>query len=286
MGSHDLRLQKRLAASIMGCGKYRVWLDPQERNEIGMANSRANIRTLIRDGFIIKKTMAPASHGRQRRRILEKKKGRHMGPGTRKGTANARTPEKGLWVFRIRVLRRLLRRYREQRKIDKHLHAELYRKAKGNVFKSKRVLIEYIIKAKSEKAKEKALNDQVTAQKTKARLAKEKSAALAAEKTKEKIAAGEAARAKSEKAKAAAKTGKAEKPEKPTAKDTKSDKPAKPSAEKPAKPAAKSTEKPAAKSTEKPAAKVAAKPAKPAANPAKASPKAAAKASPKAAAKK
>ena len=35
-----LRLQKRLAASILGCGKRKVWLDPNEVNEIGMANSR------------------------------------------------------------------------------------------------------------------------------------------------------------------------------------------------------------------------------------------------------
>ena len=35
-----LRLQKRLAASVMKCGKNKVWIDPNETNEIQLANSR------------------------------------------------------------------------------------------------------------------------------------------------------------------------------------------------------------------------------------------------------
>ncbi|CAN1226229.1 60S ribosomal protein L19-1 [Linum grandiflorum] len=36
----SVKLQKRLAASVMKCGKKKVWLDPNEVNEISMANSR------------------------------------------------------------------------------------------------------------------------------------------------------------------------------------------------------------------------------------------------------
>jgi len=35
-----LRLQKRLAASVLKCGKKRVWIDPNETNEVKLANSR------------------------------------------------------------------------------------------------------------------------------------------------------------------------------------------------------------------------------------------------------
>lgn len=34
-----LRLQKRLASAVLKCGKNKVWLDPNETNEIANANS-------------------------------------------------------------------------------------------------------------------------------------------------------------------------------------------------------------------------------------------------------
>lgn len=40
----SLKLQKRLAASVLKCGKGKIWLDPNEVNEISLANSRQNIR--------------------------------------------------------------------------------------------------------------------------------------------------------------------------------------------------------------------------------------------------
>ena len=51
----NLRLQRRLASSILGVGAKRVWLDPNEVNEIALANSRKAITKLVKDNFIIKK---------------------------------------------------------------------------------------------------------------------------------------------------------------------------------------------------------------------------------------
>jgi len=170
----SLKLQKRLAASIKRCGKGRIWLDPNESQEISMANSRQMVRKHLKEGLIIRKPVAIHSRFRCNAKMAQRRKGRHMGMGKRRGTKEARMPTKILWMRRQRVLRRLLRKYRESKKINKQLYHEFYMAAKGDRFKNKRVLIETIHKSKSDLAKVKLVAEQQEAKKNKARAAKEK----------------------------------------------------------------------------------------------------------------
>merc|ERR1712063_59168 len=126
----------------------------------------------IKDGLIIRKAVKMHSRSRVRKNLDAKRKGRHMGIGKRRGTREARMPTKVLWMRRQRVLRRLLRKYRQQKKIDKHLYHYFYRHAKGNSYKNKRVLVEAIHKMKAERMKAKILAEQSEAKKERAKAAK------------------------------------------------------------------------------------------------------------------
>jgi large subunit ribosomal protein L19e len=169
-----LRLQRRLAASVLKCGRKRIWIDPNETNEVALANSRKNIRKLFKDGLIVRRKVHMHSRFRVKRHEAEKRKGRHQGTGCKKGARNARMPSKVLATRRTRVLRRLLKRYRDSKKINKHIYHKLYLGAKGNQFKNKNTLIEAVHKLKAEKIRQAEVEAQREARRAKNTIRKEK----------------------------------------------------------------------------------------------------------------
>merc|ERR1711959_649874 len=92
----------------------------------------------------------------------QKRKGRHRGFGKRRGKAGARFPQKVLWMWRQKTLRRLLKKYRQAKKIDNHQYHKFYLEAKGNVYKNKRVLVEHIHSAKAEKERQRKMDERWT----------------------------------------------------------------------------------------------------------------------------
>lgn len=75
---------------------------------------------------------------------------------------------------RQRVLRRILKKYRDSKKITKDIYHHFYLASKGNMFKNKTVLVEAIHKMKQEKIREKQLADQREARRKKNQERKEK----------------------------------------------------------------------------------------------------------------
>lgn len=114
------------------------------------------------------------SRSRVQRREAEKRKGRHTGTGHRKGARDARMPSKVIAIRRTRVLRRLLKKYRDAKKINKHIYHKLYLAAKGNQFKNKNVLMEAVHKLKAEKVRVAELDAQRDARRNKNAVRKEK----------------------------------------------------------------------------------------------------------------
>ncbi|MBI2110521.1 50S ribosomal protein L19e, partial [Candidatus Woesearchaeota archaeon] len=133
-----LKSQRRIAAQLLKVGSNRIWFDSERLEEIKESITKADIRSLIQDGAIQKKPETGISRGRKRKRLLQKRKGRQQGSGSRKGKRTARLPRKRAWILKIRAQRKLLGRLRQKKVITPKTYSLLYRKAKGGFFRSTR----------------------------------------------------------------------------------------------------------------------------------------------------
>ncbi|MBS3175142.1 50S ribosomal protein L19e [Candidatus Woesearchaeota archaeon] len=140
----DLRNKKELAAKILDVGITRVWLDPNKKQEIKEAITREDLKRLISKGIILVKQKKGVSRGRVRRLLLQKRKGRRHGIGSRKGKHTARAGKKELWVVKIRLYRSLFNSLLEKQLVTKQTYRDLRNKAKGGYFRSRRHILLYL----------------------------------------------------------------------------------------------------------------------------------------------
>lgn len=137
----DLSNQRRLAAALLKCGEGRVWIDPASQDELADAVTRSDLRSAIKAGVIRRKRIPGTSRVRARLHAIEVRKGRHSGPGSRRGTPQSRVPKKNRWMRQIRAQRDLLRELRDSKKIPVKVYRQFYRRAKGGMFRSRAHLI-------------------------------------------------------------------------------------------------------------------------------------------------
>jgi large subunit ribosomal protein L19e len=120
----QLKLQRRLAADILGVGENRIRFDPERLEEIADAITREDVRALIEEGAIY---AAPVK-GQTRNRAKETR--------VRKGGKYTTLTKKERWIMRVRPQRRYLRRLRDHGIIDRSLYRKLYLQVKAGRFKS------------------------------------------------------------------------------------------------------------------------------------------------------
>jgi large subunit ribosomal protein L19e len=132
----SVKSQKRIAASILGGGLNRVWIDPEEVDRIQSAITREEVKTLIHEGRIQLLPKTGVSRGRVRSRAGRRKKA-----GSRKG---GQKPGKQAWVLKIRAIRRHLRFLRDKRQLTADNYTALLAMAKGGGFRSGSHVDEYV----------------------------------------------------------------------------------------------------------------------------------------------
>ncbi|MBM4240117.1 MAG: 50S ribosomal protein L19e [Euryarchaeota archaeon] len=139
----NLTTQKRLAAEILKVGVNRVWLDPNNIEEVSRAITRESVKKLIENKMIMSKPQRGISSYRSKKIAQQKKKGRRKGHGSIKGAKGARNPKKKVWMTTIRALRKDMKDMRDNREINKTTYRKLYKMAKGGAFRSKSYMKSY-----------------------------------------------------------------------------------------------------------------------------------------------
>ncbi len=140
----DVKIQRKLAAKVLKVGVHRVKINPEKMEDVSFAVTRRDIQGLIKSKVIKKRNVKGTSRARARVLHLKKKRGQRKGLGSRKGKKTARMPRKRTWINKIRALRKHLRKLKEEGYIDVKTYRLLYRRAKGNVFRSVSYLNLYI----------------------------------------------------------------------------------------------------------------------------------------------
>jgi len=128
-----LKMQKRLAARILGTGENKVWMNPFRVSEIKEAITKHDIRDLIKDGAIKAKEITG---------IKTKIKRKRKGEGSKKGRVSR---SKWDYMLKIRKLRKYIKLLKENSILSIPEAKKLRSLSKAGHFKSQRHLKENII---------------------------------------------------------------------------------------------------------------------------------------------
>jgi large subunit ribosomal protein L19e len=132
-----LKNQKRIAAQLLKVGKTSVRFDEERLSDIKEAITKADMRGLIRDKAVFSIPHGSSSKGRLRKRLAQKRKGRQKGMGRKKGKKTSRLSKKLTWMIKTRLQRGFIRDLKNKELITTKTYREIYKKIKGNFFRSR-----------------------------------------------------------------------------------------------------------------------------------------------------
>jgi large subunit ribosomal protein L19e len=138
MEKMNLSNKRRISSELIGVSPKRIWFDNTQLEDIKSALTREDIRKLISKGIIRSKQKKSVSRGRARKIILQKRKGKRQGSGSRKGRSTARITRKETWINKIRSQRKFIKELIERNRISKKTYSLLRGKAKSGIFRNKR----------------------------------------------------------------------------------------------------------------------------------------------------
>ncbi len=141
---------KELAARILKVGEGRIFIQPDQVSKVAEAMTKDDIRTLIAERVIKKRASASQSMGRARALKAQRAKGRRRGKGKRTARKRVRMEQRDSWIGRVRSQRSTLRELKEKNPeaVKAAGYSKTYKRIKGNYFRGKRHLVEYIEGAK------------------------------------------------------------------------------------------------------------------------------------------
>jgi len=139
-----LRVQKRLAAQVLGVSEKKIKFDVTKLEEIKEAITKVDIRGLIGRGVIQADPIRGISRGRIRKTKNQKSKGKRRGFGSRKGKFGARNPRKVEWIKKIRLQRRFIKELKNKEMISTKTYHDLYKLSKSGFFRNKRHIKVYL----------------------------------------------------------------------------------------------------------------------------------------------
>lgn len=132
-----LRNQKRIASEVLKKGTKKIKFDPTRLADIKEAITRADIKGLVLDNAISAEPVRSTSRSRARKILVQKRKGRKTGKGSRKGVITARLSKKENWINHVRKQRQFIQELRDKNLISTKVYRMMYSKVKGGFFRSK-----------------------------------------------------------------------------------------------------------------------------------------------------